>query len=122
YSAYNSNVFFRAENCAIDTILPFGTNNFLPGRINLNSNGMSEANVDGNIKNIFDNRHKWIAHASGRVLTIHGTNAAPSGTYQAPRGYRTHAALTVTSVTNASTGVVTVSSIGSLENGDIVYF
>lgn len=65
---------------------PFGTNNFCPGNISIQNNALSQPNVDATIENIYNNRGAdW---GSGtKSLTISGTNATPSGTYQAPAGF-----------------------------------
>lgn len=75
------------NNCPLLNVpFPFGVNNFLPGAIEIHNNNMSQANVDATIDSIYQNRAKdW--GTGQRSLLIHGTNAAPSGVYQAPVGF-----------------------------------
>lgn len=78
---------FLANDCPLlNRSWAFGANNFLPGTINIANCGMSQANVDSTIDSIYTNRAKSWGTGS-RVLTINGSNAAPSGTYQAPAGF-----------------------------------
>jgi hypothetical protein len=80
---------FYAYNCALNITFPFGTNEFTPPRINIQNNGMSVANVDATITNIYNNRGKWVPFSvgGGKQLIIGGTNASPTGIFQAPAGF-----------------------------------
>jgi hypothetical protein len=78
---------FVASGCALNQDLKIGVNNFLPTVISIQNNGMSNANVDTNIGNIYTNRSKWSTTTVSKSLNIAGTNATPSGTYQAPTGF-----------------------------------
>jgi hypothetical protein len=78
---------FTANGCALDIDFKIGVNNFLPSAIQIQNNGMSNANVNTNIGNIYTNRSKWSTTVVAKSLNIAGTNAAPSGTYQAPTGF-----------------------------------
>jgi hypothetical protein len=112
---------FTATNVAVANF-KFGINAWLPTLINIENSSMSVVNVDLNLWNIINNRTKWNTTTATKSINIAGSNGTPTGTYAAPTGYRTHAALTVTAVTKAAVGVVTVSSIGTVANGDVVYF
>lgn len=74
-------------NCPLLNIpFPFGVNNFLPGFISVENNNMSAGNVDATIDSIYQNRAKnW--GMGQKTLNIGGTNAAPTGIYQAPAGF-----------------------------------
>lgn len=74
-------------NCPLlNIVFPFGANNFLPGFIAIENNNMSQANVNATIDSIYQNRAKnW--GTGQKTLGINGTNAAPSGIYQAPAGF-----------------------------------
>jgi len=111
----------QLSGCSLNQDLKIGYNTCIPGQITIQDNGMSVANVDVNLWNIINNRTKWNVITGSKTLNIAGTNGTPTGTYAAPTGYRTHAALTITAVTKAAVGVVTVSAIGTVANGDVVY-
>lgn len=74
-------------NCPLlNIVFPFGVNNFLPGFIAIENNNMSQVNVDATIDSIYQNRAKnW--GTGQKTLGINGTNAVPSGIYQAPAGF-----------------------------------
>jgi hypothetical protein len=78
---------FHAQGCALNTDLKIGVNAFLPCQIQLQDNGMSQANVDINVNNIYVNKTKWSTSLAAKSLQIAGTNAAPSGIEQAPVGF-----------------------------------
>jgi hypothetical protein len=78
---------FHAQGCALNTDLKIGVNGWLPCQIQLQDNGMSQANVDLNINNIYVNKTKWSTSLAAKTLQIAGTNAAPSGIEQAPPGF-----------------------------------
>lgn len=77
---------FNARSCALNMTLPFGASSsgYPPYSIDIRDNGMSTANVDATIMSIYNNKTKWNATTLSKVLNISGTNAAPSGIYQAP--------------------------------------
>src|SRR5687767_11513245 len=76
---------FRFHSNALDIIFPFGTNNFIPNFIEIQNNGMSQANADATINNIVTNASDWDIYST-KNLNIGGDNASPSGSYQAPPG------------------------------------
>jgi hypothetical protein len=118
YSGASADRYFNFVGCALDIDFKIGTNNFVPTTVSIHNNGMSVANVDVNINNVHTNRRKWdTLGLLSRQLNIGGTNGAATGTYGAPSGYKS---LTITGITKAATAVVTVSSIGSLANNDVV--
>lgn len=78
---------FNANACALNMTFPIGVNNFLPSVINIQDNGMSQANVNSTIDNMYSGRTKWNTTTVSKSLNIAGTNAAASGTYQAPSGF-----------------------------------
>jgi hypothetical protein len=82
-----SNRSFWANGCALNIDFKFGINNWLPVAIQIQNNVMSNANVDLNIDNIYQNRTKWNTTPAAKSINIAGTNAAPSGIYQAPTGF-----------------------------------
>jgi hypothetical protein len=108
---------FFADACALNIDFKFGTNNWLPTEILIQNNSMSNANVNLNINNIYTNRRKWDTTVAAKSMNIAGTNAAPSGTFVAPTGYKT---ATVTGITKAATAVMTVSAIGTLANNNVI--
>lgn len=108
---------FDAYSCALDMTFPFGANDFCPSDARVDNNAMSQANVDATIDSYYTNRRKWDTYTIAVTLNIGGTNAAPSGTYQAPTGYKSQS---ITGITKASTAVATVSAIGSLANNDVI--
>lgn len=82
-----SNIFSMTGN-ALDITFPFGANSFIPKSISIQNNGMSVANVDATINNIYTERAKWSTYTGvGEVLNISGSNASPTGIYQAPAGF-----------------------------------
>lgn len=87
-SKYLSAFAFFFSNCALNIVFPIGTKIITPILI-LENNSMSQASVDGTIDNLFLNRNTiQVYYASNsKSLTIHGNNAAPSGTYQQPSGF-----------------------------------
>jgi hypothetical protein len=89
YSNLASNVQrnFTANACALNIDFKFGNNNWLPTAIQVQNNGMSNANVDTNIGNVYTNRTKWSTTIIAKSINIAGTNAAPTGIYQAPIGF-----------------------------------
>jgi hypothetical protein len=78
---------FPADGCAISHVILLGENNFIPRTISLQNNAMSQANIDATINSLYTNRDKWNGYTSLKSLNIAGTNAAPSGVYQAPPGF-----------------------------------
>jgi len=78
---------FHAQGCALNTDLKIGVNGWLPCQIQLQDNGMSQANVDINVNNIYVNKTKWSTSLASKSLLIGGTNAAPSGIEQPPTGF-----------------------------------
>lgn len=82
-----TNNLFRAENCSLNQLFPFGSNSFIPNVISLQDNGMSSANVDSTINNIYTNKTKWNSYTVAKSINIAGSNAAASGIYQAPAGF-----------------------------------
>lgn len=91
YVSWNANTFainaWLFNNCALDVTFPFGQNNFTPNEIQVQDNSMSTANVDATITSIYNNKSKWSTYSITKSLNIAGTNAAPTGTYQAPAGF-----------------------------------
>jgi hypothetical protein len=77
----SSNVFNLSGN-ALNMTFPFGTNSFIPNSIQIQNNGMSQANVDATIDAIYQNAALWNTYTAAKSLTINGTNAAASGIYQ----------------------------------------
>src|ERR1044072_8775592 len=76
---------FNAQNCALNITFPFGVNSFTPPRINISNNGMSVANVDATVTSSYNNRGKFALFTSiggGRLFSLGGSNASPTGTYQ----------------------------------------
>ena len=114
---FNSSRFFIVSNCSLNQQFFIGTNNFLPTSISLQNNGMSQANGDANIDSIYQNRSKWLTTPVAKSINIAGTNAAISGTYQAPADFKR---VVITAVTKTNPCVVTVSSISTLLNDDVV--
>lgn len=106
---------FYAYNCALNIEFKLGVNSFLSNEFQIQNNGMSQANVDASINNYYTNRTKF-GYAGGS-LNIAGSNSTPSGTLQAPTGYKT---ASITGITKAATAVVTVAAIGTLANNDQV--
>lgn len=78
--------YFYADNCSLDIPFPFGSKIKITKRAQINNNGMSSANVDQTIENIFSSRLSF-DNTVTKSLFMDGTNAAPSGIYQAPTGY-----------------------------------
>jgi hypothetical protein len=72
------------NGCALNQDLKFGVNNFLPTTIGCQDNGMSQANVDQNLLNLYNAElaGKYNTTTFSKTLNIGGTNAAPSGIYQ----------------------------------------
>jgi hypothetical protein len=77
---------FSVQDCALNVTFPFGANNFVPYTINISNNGVSQANGDATVISYYNNRTKWDRDTI-KTLTMGGSNAALSGTYQAPAGY-----------------------------------
>lgn len=107
---------FIANNCALNIDFKFGVNGWLPTAIQIQNNGMSASNVDANIDSIYSNILKW-GPAGIQQINIGGTNAAASGTFQAPAGYKS---ATIAGISRAATAIVTVTNIGSLANNDLI--
>lgn len=78
---------FDFQNNALNMVFPIGTGSFLPASIQIQNNGMSQANVEATLDNIYTNRAKWVGTVRAKSLNIGGTNATPTGTYQAPAGF-----------------------------------
>lgn len=112
-----NNLAIQLSGNAFDFDFGFGRTGWRPDTISLQNNGMSNASVNANITSIYTNRRQWDVITASKGFNISGTNAAPSGTYQAPSGYKN---ASITGITKASTAVVTVSSIGSLANNDVI--
>jgi len=66
-----------ANNCALNTVFPFGSGFTVTTLINLASNNMSAANVNANVDNIYQNKGAFVTTA--KTLNLTG-NAAPTGT------------------------------------------
>jgi len=80
---------FHFNGCNLDMTFPFGTNNFIPTNILIQDNGINLTNVDATINNLYTNRSKWSFFnvSVARSMNIGGTNATPTGIYQAPTGF-----------------------------------
>lgn len=83
---------FAAQSCALNITFPFGTGSTTEciwRTITIQNNGMSVGNVDATIDNIYQNRSKWNVWNGShpKSMNISGTNASPTGTYQAPAGF-----------------------------------
>jgi len=65
-----------------------GLYKFYPDAIVIHAN-LSQADLDATIDHVYQNRNDWPAFG-GRPWDIAGSNAAPSGTYQAPVGFVLH--------------------------------
>lgn len=76
---------FQAITTGLNKTLPIGTK-IIATTIAINNCGMTQANVDGNINNLYVNRLAF-DNTQGKHFNIGDSNAAPSGTYQAPAGY-----------------------------------
>lgn len=72
------------NNPLLDITFPFSTI-MRPKNCNISNNGMSQANVDATINNIYTNKTSYTTENKG--LDISGTNASPTGVYQAPSGF-----------------------------------
>lgn len=70
---------------SMDRSFLLGDKDFYPSPIVIKG-VMSQPNVDITINFIYKNKLKW-SSCNTRSLNISGTNAAPSGTYQAPSGF-----------------------------------
>lgn len=92
----NSASYFTFSSASLGNIIyPLGSkiigNNGM--EVSLFDNGMSQANVDATIVNLFNGRNNFINTTTPKVLSIGGSgtfgtpNAAPSGTYQQPAGF-----------------------------------
>jgi hypothetical protein len=82
----NNIIDFR--NCILNMTFPLGNNNFIPSQAFLQDNGMSVANVDATIDSLYTNKAKWSVYTTPtKTLNIGGTNASPTGIYQAPVGF-----------------------------------
>ena len=80
---------FRANSCGLDITFPLGTKIFCNEAVNgirIQNNGMSVANVDATIDNLYTNRAAF-NNTVNKLLDISGTNGAVTGTYQAPVDY-----------------------------------
>lgn len=86
-SVGTSNNRITIHSNALDIVFPLGANNFIPRGILIQDNGMSQSNVDDTIDSMYTNRAKWNVYSAAKSMNISGTNAAPSGTYQAPAGF-----------------------------------
>jgi hypothetical protein len=75
---------FNAFNCSLDIEFPFSST-FRPTSISINNNNMGISNVDATINNIYTVRSSFVT--SAKSINIAGSNAAPSGTFQAPTGF-----------------------------------
>ncbi|MBT1702970.1 hypothetical protein [Chryseosolibacter indicus] len=78
---------FNVAGDSLNMIFPFGDNSFVPSSMAVHNNGMSQSNVDGTIDKLYSNRAKFSALGTVITVNISGTNAAPSGTYEAPTGF-----------------------------------
>jgi hypothetical protein len=89
-------------------------NNFIPSEILIQNNAMSIANVGVNIDRFYTDRK------TKRVISVNiaGTNGVPVGTYQANAGYKV---ATITGISKANPGIVTLSAIGTLANNDVIW-
>jgi hypothetical protein len=83
----NINNTFYCLNNALNITFPFGTNSFIPRLMDISNNGMSNANVNATITSLYNNRTKWSTYTIAKSFNIGGTNAAATGTYQAPAGF-----------------------------------
>lgn len=77
---------FTFNGCLLNITMPIGVNNFVPYSVNVSNNAMSQVNIDATITSMYTNRAKW-DRATSKTILIHGSNAAASGTYQAPVGF-----------------------------------
>jgi hypothetical protein len=79
-----TNQLFYAYGCSLNIAFPFNSN-FKPNTIKIQDNGMSQANVDATINNLYSIRTEHVAGT--KSLDIGGSNSAPGGIYQAPAGF-----------------------------------
>jgi hypothetical protein len=78
---------FFANGCNLNQDFKIGINNWIPTNIELQNNVISNANVNLNINNLYQNRTKWNPFTGTKILNIGGTNSFASGVYQAPTGF-----------------------------------
>lgn len=78
---------FDFRSCALNITFPLGANSFIPRTIRLDNNGMNTTNVDATIDSMYTNKSKWSTYTSLKSMNIAGTNAAATGTFQAPTGF-----------------------------------
>ena len=108
---------FYANGCSLNTDLKVGVSDFIPTDVKMENNAMSVANVNLNIDNVYQGRRKWDTFTNVKSLNIAGTNAAPSGTFVAPTGYKS---ATITGISKAKPGIITFSAIGALVNNEVI--
>lgn len=78
---------FGIVGCGLNITYPLGANNFTPRVIQLQNNAINNTNVNATIDSLYTNRTKWNGYSAAKSMNIGGSNAAPSGTYQAPAGF-----------------------------------
>lgn len=90
-----------------------------PYYLDISNCGLTTSEVDAYIDEIFNRRSEYDTAliSTGRWFISTGTNQSITGTYQSPAGYKN---ATITAITNASICKVTVSSIGSIVENDVM--
>jgi hypothetical protein len=90
-----------------------------PYYLDISNCGLTTAEADTYVDAIFARRSDYDTFliSTGRWFISTGTNQSLSGIYQAPSGYKN---ATITNITNSSICTVTVSSIGSIVENDVM--
>jgi hypothetical protein len=87
YSATTTGRPFNFSGNALNMVFPFGSNSFVPSAAQIQNNGISTANLDATIDNMYLNRAKFAAVTIAKSCNVAGTNSAATGVYQAPVGF-----------------------------------
>jgi len=84
----NTSNLFNANDCQLNMTFPIGLSprGIKCGSINISNNGMNSTNVDATIDNWYSGLANF-NNPAAKTLSIDGSNAAPSGTYQMPTGF-----------------------------------